>query len=761
MHTDHVKMLYDISELNNLFTESISIESFLQKIVQMVAGHVNADVCSIYLYNESDKELVLKATVGLKSDSVNRVKLKLGEGLVGLSLLNRIPVCEKCAEENPNFKFYPGINEEFFKSFLAVPIVRGNIRIGVMVVQRSEGKEFAEQDILALRATASQLASMIENIKYIMSPGQKVYESEEETNPEDLKFIKGRAGSAGYAYSNVVISNKDESSDFTQYLNTEEHYTIKQFDAALKTTEIQMENLQEKVEEKLEDAASLIFSAHLLMLKDTSFTGSMRKLIEKGEEPLKAILRIYYDYRDIFRNSPSLLIREKVQDVEDITKRIINNLMQKDADVAGYSGRIAVVRDILPSELLAMSAENIKGAILVSGGVTSHVSILARSLGIPLVIADKPELLKLSSDTKVLIDADLGNIYVNPAEDIVESFERKKKDKGKIYSHELLSSPSRTSDGKRIYVMANLNLLSDLKNIRQINNDGIGLYRTEFPFIIRNNFPSEEEQFFIYGKLVSDMGDKPVTFRTLDIGGDKILSYYRIDKEENPFLGMRSIRFSLSHREIFKQQIRAILRAGYEYRIKLMFPMISSIDEFLLAKELVHECIAELGKEGFEHNSSPETGIMVEIPSIVNIIEAMAEEADFFSIGTNDLIQYTLAVDRTNEKVADLYIPHHPAILKSLKRITDAGIKSGIDVSICGDMASDVRYIPFLIGIGISVLSVDSGYLPKVKSVISKLSFKEAETFANELLSKNRISEIDEVIKSHNTRLYGSELFAE
>ena len=757
MHTDHVKMLYDISELNNLFAESISIESFLQKIVQMVADHVNAEVCSIYMYNESDKELVLKATVGLKSDSINNVKLKLGEGLVGLSLLNRTPVCEKCGEENPNFKFYPGIDEELFKSFLAVPILRGNIRIGVMVVQRSEGKEFAEQDILALRATASQLASMIENIKYIMSPDQKLYESEEETDFEELKFIKGRTGSAGYAYSNVVIINKEQSTDFLLNLHTEAHYTVDDFDAALKTTEIQLENLQEKVEEKLEDAASLIFSAHLLMLKDTSFTGSMRKLIEEGEKPLKAILKIYNDYREIFRNSPSPLIQEKVQDVEDITKRIINNLAQKDEAVKAYSDRIAVVKDILPSELLAMSAENIKGIILVSGGVTSHVSILARSLGIPLVIVDRPELLKLTSETKVLIDADLGNVYINPDGDIVDSFERKKKDRCKIYSPELLSGPSLTNDGKRVLVMANLNLLSDLKNIREIDNDGIGLYRTEFPFIIRNNFPSEEEQFFIYGKLVREMGDKPVTFRTLDIGGDKILSYYQIDKEENPFLGMRSIRFSLSHRDIFKQQIRAILRAGFKYRIKLMFPMISSIDEFLSSKELVSECITELAKEGFEHNSSPEIGIMVEIPSIVNIIEAMAEEADFFSIGTNDLIQYTLAVDRTNEKVADLYIPHHPAILKSLKRIADAGIKSGIDVSICGDMASDIRYIPFLIGIGIPILSVDSGYLPKVKSFISNLSFKEAENIANKMLSKNRISEIDEVIQSLDTRIYESD----
>lgn len=750
MHTDHVKMLYDISELNNLFTESISIESFLQKIVEMVAGHINAEVCSIYLYDESAKELVLKATVGLKHDSVNNVKLKLGEGLVGLSLLNMSPVCEKCGEENPNFKFYPGIDEEYFQSFLAVPIVRGSIRIGVLVVQRAEGKTFAEQDIFALRATASQLASMIENIKYIMSPDQNVYETGTARDLDELKFIKGRTGSAGYAYGDIIIIDRDESSDFSGYINFEKQYSIDDFDSAIKATETQLENLQKKVEEKLADAASLIFSAHLLMLKDMSFTGGMRSLIEKGEDPLKAILKIFNNYRNVFQKSPSPLIREKVQDIEDITKRIIGNLVKQDDGIAGYSGRIAVVKNIMPSELLAVSAEGVKGFILVSGGVTSHVSILARSLGIPLVIVDIPELLKVPDDTKVLIDAELGNVYINPSGDIVDSFERKNKDKNKIYSKKLLQKPSATSDGKRILVMANVNLLSDLKNIKEISNDGIGLYRTEFPFIIRNNFPSEEEQYFIYRKLVRDMNDKPVTFRTLDIGGDKILSYYQIDREENPFLGMRSIRFSLKHREIFKQQVRAILRAGFESRIKLMFPMISSIDEFLSSKDLVTECIIELEKEGFEHNSSPEIGIMVEIPSVVNIIEDIAKEADFFSVGTNDLIQYTLAVDRTNEKVADLYISHHPAILKSLKRISDAGAMQGIDVAICGDMAGDERYIPFLIGIGIRILSVDSGYLPKVKKIISELSYKEAEKTAAEMLSKTRISDIEELMNNHS-----------
>ncbi len=754
MKTDHIKMLYDIGELNKLFTESISIESFLQKIVEMVSKHMNAEVCSIYLYDETIKELVLKATVGLAAESINNVRLKLGEGLVGLSLQNMEPICEKCGTDNPNFKYYPGIDEELYESFLAAPILRGNIRIGVLVVQRAEGKIFGDQDIMALSATASQLASMIENIKYIIAPNQSIVEPESPVDLGKLKFVKGRSASNGFAYKETVIVNRESFLEIARYLNTGKNYSINDFDNAIQATGMQLEQLQKKVEEKLADAASLIFSAHLLMLKDISFTGAMRTLIEEGVNPTEAVIKKYLEYRDVFLNSPSPLIREKVQDIEDLAKRILDNLAGKGINITRYNGRIAILRDILPSDLLAMSAEDVAGIILVSGGVTSHVSILARSLHIPVVIADVPELLKLPADAKALIDAELGNIYINPSEDIINSYTLKNRVRSSIYKSGLLKKPSYLTDGARINLKVNINLLSDLKNIEGIYTDGVGLYRTEFPFIIRNDFPSEEEQVFIYKKLVSGMQNKPVTFRTLDIGGDKVLSYYQISREENPFLGMRSIRFSLRHREIFKQQIRAILRAGYNSEIKIMFPMISSLDEYITSRDIVFECIHELEQEGIEHKSDPEIGIMVEIPSIVNIIEDMAKNVDFLSIGTNDLIQYTLAVDRTNEKVADLYVAHHPAILRSLKKISDAGKFNNIDVSICGDMAGDERYIPFLIGIGIHTLSVDSIYLPKVKKLISMISFKDAERIADEMLLKDRITDIDNIINSQNIDIF-------
>ncbi|MCU0822253.1 MAG: phosphoenolpyruvate--protein phosphotransferase [Spirochaetes bacterium] len=747
MQTDHVKMLYDIGELNNLFSESISIESFLEKIVETVAEHMDAEVCSIYLYDDTTEELVLKATKGLKQDSVNKVKLKLGEGLVGLCMKDLTPVCEKCGNDNPSFKFYPGINEENYDSFLATPIARGNIRIGVLVVQREKGRIFHEKEVIAIRATASQLASMIENIKYIISPQIASQVKDNVDILETIKFIRGKSASRGYIYNEVIQIDNDHPSELIEKPVFKDKYTLDDFNRALGETEDQLEHLQKNVEEKLSDAASLIFSAHLLILKDVSFTGRMRELIAKGKNPPTAVIEVYKKYREIFLHSQSDIIREKIHDITDLVKRILENLVHTGSFRKQLAGKIVAAREIYPSDLLAMSAENIGGIILVSGGVTSHVSILSRSLKIPAVIANVPELLLLPDKTMAIVDADQGNIYINPAKEVVSKFdERNKAAKKIIFEDKLLKMPTVTSDGTAVKLMVNINLLNDVQNIANIENDGIGLYRTEFPFIIRNNFPGEEEQYTVYSRLVQSMGEKTVVFRTLDIGGDKVLSYYQGAKEENPFLGMRSIRFSLTHKDIFKQQLRAILRAGYNKNIKIMFPMISSLDEFISSKDIIRECIVELKNESIQHNDSPEIGMMVEIPSVINIIDDFAGHADFFSIGTNDLIQYTLAVDRTNENVSELYLPHHPAILRSLKIIAVAGITHGIDVSVCGDMAGDEKYIPFLIGIGIRSLSVDSGYLPAVKKIILNISISQAEKIAEEMLSKDRIAEINKII---------------
>jgi len=312
----------------------------------------------------------------------------------------------------------------------------------------------------------------------------------------------------------------------------------------------------------------------------------------------------------------------------------------------------------------------------------------------------------------------------------------------------LMQPVTATADGARVQLLANINLLSDLKIARELDCDGIGLYRTEFPFIIRTTFPTEAEQYVIYRKLVESLPGKPVTFRTLDAGGDKILSYYHDLEEQNPAMGMRSIRFSLQNKPVFLEQLRAILRAGAGADLRLMFPMISSIDEFREAAAVVRTALDQLDQQGLAHHPGPQLGMMVELPSVADLIEDFAREVDFFSLGTNDLIQFLLAVDRTNESVADFYLPHHPAVLRMLSRIARAVLAHGRDLSICGDMAHQTRYLPFLLGIGVRALSVDPIYLLRTQQAVAAASIPEAEAFAQSLLALSRIRDIEELLNA-------------
>lgn len=745
-NTDHIKMMCDIGELSGLFIGSKDIESFLNKMVALVADHMQAEVCSIYIFDENREELILKSTQGLNQESVGHIVLKVGEGLVGLALKELRPVCEKYGKDNPNFKFIPGTHEEKYESFLAVPIFRGTSRLGVLVVQRLSGHFFDSQDILAMRATSSQLAAIIENTKILLSAPQRIHKPRKAIL-EQLKFIKGRAASEGYAYGEAILFD-DTSVNTDPGYNQDRPCTAADFEKAVTNTEEQLKEMQKRVGEKLSDAASLIFTAHLLILKDKTFTGGINTLIAEGTHPVKAVLQISKKIENVFLKNPDPVFQEKAKDIQDLTKRIINNLTHNYDELKKYTDHIVIAKEILPSELLKLSVENVKGILLTGGGVTSHVAILSRSLGIPLIIADCPDFLEITESCRILIDAEIGNIYVNPSEDIVLNFEQRNNARIALdrANDRYKTGRTVTRDNHEIKLMANINLLSDMKLLQNVEVDGIGLYRTEFPFMIRNNFPSEEEQYIIYKKLGAGLTDKPLTFRTLDIGGDKVLSYFYNHKEKNPFLGMRSIRFSLNHVEIFKQQLRAILRAAVNRETKIMFPMIASVDDFIQAKAILYNCMNELKNEGLPFNENPKIGMMAEIPSAVTMIDDLAFEADFISIGTNDLVQYTLAVDRTNEKVSHLYISHHPAVLKSLKKIADAGLRYKKEISVCGDMAHESRYIPFLLGIGIKTLSVDPIYISKIRKTISELDLNETKAQADLLLAQNKIQSVEEIL---------------
>ena len=744
---EHYSLVCDIGELSALFHEALDLRTFLDRTVKMVAEHVSADVCSIYLYDPAEKELTLRATHGLNRDLVGAVRLKLGEGLTGMALKQLYPIVEPVASVSPFYRHVPGLREEEFESFLAVPLARGITRVGVLVVQRRKNRPFTRMNVQGLRAVGSQLTGAIENARLLLGAGAGAPEPDEYL-PLDLDAtFEGQVASGGVARGRSVRVDREGQYDSLLTAEYRPDLTVADFRSALNATEQQLEQMQAQVGERLSDVASLIFSSHLLILKDPGFTDSVERLIEEGTPVPRAVVQVADSYVTRFQTSTVSFVREKANDVKDVVTRLLHNIGDAEAEATEWRGRIMIAREFFPSQLLQLSSEQAAGVVLATGVVTSHVAILARSLMIPLVIVDDPRLLTLPDHTDVLLDADHGRVYVRPGEAVTDAF------KSRLAAH---TQPSRTrraiqpqtatADGTVVRLMANVNLMSDADLARELGAEGIGLYRTEFPFMVRRELPTEEEQYALYRDLVARFPDGDIYFRTLDIGGDKVLSYFPDMRELNPFLGVRSIRFSLRNRDIFTQQLRAMLRATRGRELHVMFPLVSSIEELREGRAVVERCAAELRAEDHEISREVAVGAMVEVPSMIPMIDSFAREADFLSIGTNDLIQYLLAVDRTNEKVAHLYLPHHPAVLRTLEQVVAGGARHGVPVSVCGDMAHQRRYLPFLLGIGVRWLSVEPIYLSAVQAEIARIDLAAATVAAERLLAAATVDEVTDLL---------------
>jgi phosphotransferase system enzyme I (PtsP) len=743
MKKRNVDLVCDIAELISLAEHERDRRELLQSVVSSVAKHMQADVCSVYIYDDEAEELTLRATQGLKAEAIGQVKLQLGEGITGRAVRELRPICVGMASQSSSYRFFPGINEERYEAFLAVPILRGLRRIGALVVQAGEANYFTPNDVKALRAIAAQLATMIENVQLLA----EVREGTEipAVPPKKVSqegLIRGRSASSGTARGRALTLDASGGKSCALPDPDAEPYTVEAFEEAVEKTAEQIDKLQVQTGEELADVAVLIFSAHLLILEDEQFTGRIATLIRTGTPAVKAIATVVNEYVEVFSSSKMPLIREKVLDVKDLGNRLTRNLLNEEADECDYRGQIIIAHELLPSDILKLSAENVEGFI-VSSGVTSHNAIISRSLGIPMVAISREAADSIADGEKLLMDAEQGIIYLRPSDEVYAKYRELDEAWKALHKASDVTEETRTKCGSRMHIYANINLLSDLQPARTFKAEGVGLYRSEFPFIVRSDFPTEEEQYVIYKKLVDQMEGRMVTFRTLDIGGDKMLSYYSNVNEANPFLGMRAIRFSLQNRDIFCQQLRAFLRAGAAGNTRIMFPLVSSVDDFVTARGIVYECMDELEKKGIPFSRETQLGVMMELPSAVEVSGELAQEADFLSIGSNDLIQYMLAVDRTNEQVSGLYLAHHPAILRAINRIVSAGRSHGKDVSICGDLSADPRMLPFLLGIGLKKFSIDIVNAPKMQRLIGSITLEKAEEMANCMLGFGRISEVE------------------
>ncbi|MEM1503155.1 phosphoenolpyruvate--protein phosphotransferase [Domibacillus sp. 8LH] len=525
------------------------------------------------------------------------------------------------------------------------------------------------------------------------------------------------------------------------------------FRAALKKSEAELEVIKEKARKDLGDDKAAIFEAHLLVLNDPELTGPIEdKIKSESVNAEYALQETANMFIGMFEAMDNEYMKERAADIKDVTKRVLAALLGVDLPAPALIAEevVVVAEDLTPSMTAQLNREFVKGFTTDIGGRTSHSAIMARSLEIPAVVGTKNATTDIQNGDMIIIDGLQGEVHINPTEEVAAEYKKR----AEAYAQQkaewakLVNEQTVTADGRHVELAANIGTPADLEGVKANGGEGVGLYRTEFLYMGRDNLPTEEEQFESYKAVLEGMEGKPVVVRTLDIGGDKELPYLNLPHEMNPFLGFRAIRLCLEEQDIFRTQLRALLRASIYGNLKIMFPMIATVNEFRQAKAVLLEERTKLEAEGVSVAEHIELGIMVEIPSTAVIADLFAKEVDFFSIGTNDLIQYTMAADRMNERVSYLYQPYNPSILRLVKMVIEAAHKEGKWAGMCGEMAGDETAIPLLLGLGLDEFSMSATSILKARAQMKHLSKADMEELAAKAIEMSTAEEVVELVQS-------------
>jgi len=566
-----------------------------------------------------------------------------------------------------------------------------------------------------------------------------------------MKKIKGIPASPGFAIGKARKLNDDFFS-FREIKKIREENVdeeIKRFHESINKTENEILEIINNIKKIADEEYAEIFSFHLSLLRDKNLIEKIEKIIKREKVSAETALKKYVDNlnKEFFSNGK----KTRKKEILDIFERIITNLKEKNDILKNLKEGILVANDLSPTQTVSIDTKYIKGFVTSMGTETSHTAIIAKALEIPAVVGIKEKIEEINENDQILIDGYDGIVIINPTQIEIEKMKIKereiKKIRRKIYI--LKSKKTTTSDGKEIKLYANIQLPEEVETALKYGAEGIGLFRTEYLYLKRKDLPSEEEQFFSYKKIIEKFGKKEIIIRTIDVGGDKFISAFQGPKELNSFLGLRGIRFCLEKRDIFLTQIRAILRASYYGNLKIMFPMITTKEEVIETKKIIDEAKKELRKENLKFKEDIEVGIMIETPSAALVSDDLAKEVNFFSIGSNDLIQYTLAIDRVNEKLSYLYQPCHPSVLKLIKITIENAIKNNIAVGLCGEMASIPEIACLLIGFGINELSMAPVAIPSVKEKIMKNSYMKMKEIAENVMNLTKHDEIINFLKKN------------
>ena len=710
------------------------LKAALGIIVLRVREAMHSHVCSVYLLDPESNRYVLMATEGLNKRAVGKVSMASNEGLVGLVGAREEPLNLEDAANHPRYRYFAETGEERYASFLGAPIIHHRRVMGVLVIQQKESRQFDEGEEAFLVTMSAQLAGVIAHaeatgsIRGLGKQGKGIHEA---------KFI-GVPGSPGAAVGRAVVKLPPADLEVVPDKRVEDvEAELTLFSRALDSVRGDLHALSAKLATQLRPEERALFDVYLLMLDDDAIGNEIIRIIRTGQWAQGALRQVVGDHVQRFELMEDAYLRERASDIKDLGRRLLAYLQEARTQTLTYADNtILVSEELTPGMLGEVPEGKLVGLVSVLGSGNSHVAILARAMGIPTVMGAVDLPYSKVDGIEMIVDGYHGEVFTNPSEELCKQYraviaEERELAKG---LSALSNLPCETLDGVRMPLWVNTGLLADVVRAQERGAEGVGLYRTEVPFMIRDRFPSEKEQLAIYREQLKSFHPLPVTMRTLDIGGDKALPYFPIS-EDNPFLGWRGIRITLDHPEIFLVQIRAMLKASEGLdNLRILLPMISGLRELEESLHLIHRAWSEVRDEGVDIPMPP-VGVMIEVPAAVYQIRELARQVDFISIGSNDLTQYLLAVDRNNPRVADLYDFLHPAVLQALKLVVDGGHAEGKPVGICGEMAGDPAAAVLLLALGFDSLSMNSTNLPKVKWLLRQISKRMATELLEQLMS--------------------------
>jgi phosphotransferase system enzyme I (PtsP) len=728
-----------VQEVNN----APDLRVALDLMARRVRDAMGTEVCSIYLLDDAGQRYVLMASEGLKAEAVGRVSLGLNEGLVGHVGSREEPLNLEDAFLHPKFLYLAETGEDPFHAFLGVPVMHHGKVLGVLVVQQREMRRFDQSEEAFLVTISAQLSAVVAHAR--ATGGLAAVDAGSGPQPA---FFDGLAGANGAGIGQAVLLYPPADLSAVPDRQTSDiNAEIALLDRALVQARTEVRALAERAGKSLGKEEQALFEVYLRMLDRHALAAEVVERIREGQWAQGALRMVVDEHVRNFELMDDPYLRERAADVRDLGRRVLAHLQTDNRKVQHFPDNCILLGDeITTPMLMEVPREVIKGIATTRGSRNSHMAIVARAMGIPTVVGAQTLPLKQMDGREIIVDGFRGRVIANAGAELKHQFEQIIREEESLLAglEKLRDLPAETLDGKRMPIMVNTGLMTDITRSLERGAEGVGLYRTEIPFMVRDRFPSEEEQRVIYREQLQAFAPNPVTMRTLDVGGDKPLPYFPIE-EDNPFLGWRGIRMTLDHPEIFLVQIRAMLKASEGFNnLRIMLPMVTSVMETEEALHLIHRAHGEVVAEGIDIPMPP-VGVMVEVPAVVYQTRAFAQRVDFLSIGTNDLTQYLLAVDRNNRQVADLYSSVHPSVLHAIMHVIEQAHEEGIEVSVCGEMAGDPATAILLAAMGADVLSMNASNLLKVKAAIREIKI----TFARKLLREVLAMDNAEVIAAY------------